>query len=92
LVRALASNLDARHRLAGIHDRADDDLNRIGKSRHAVSNRAPEMVLDGYSADLGKTLVDLQIAADGREAGEANWRRVVDQLQGGLLREQHDGR
>jgi len=50
------------------------------------------MVLDGYSADLGKTLVDLQIAADGREAGEANWRRVVDQLQGGLLRKQHDGR
>jgi hypothetical protein len=50
------------------------------------------MILDGYAAYLGKTLIDLEIAAVGREAGEANPRRVVDQLHGGLLRKQHHGR
>jgi hypothetical protein len=50
------------------------------------------MILDGYAAYLGKTLVDLEIAAVGREAGEANRHRVIDQLQGGLLRKQHHGR
>jgi hypothetical protein len=50
------------------------------------------MILDGYAAYVGKTLLDLEIAAVGREAGEANRRRVVDQLHGGLLRKQHHGR
>jgi hypothetical protein len=49
------------------------------------------MILDGDPADLGEALVDLQIAAVGREESQADRRRVVDQLQGGLLWKQHDG-
>ncbi|MGB8606539.1 MAG: hypothetical protein WCE28_15990 [Bradyrhizobium sp.] len=50
------------------------------------------MILDGDAAYLGQALVDLQIAAIGREASETDRRRVVDQLQGRLLRKQHHGR
>ena len=35
LVSALAGNLDTRHRLAGIHDRADDVFDGLGQSRYA---------------------------------------------------------
>ncbi len=92
LVGALAGNLDAGHRLAGIHDRADDAFDRLGQSRYAIPNRASQMILDRDAAYLGEALVDLQIAAVGREASKADRRRVVDQLQGRLLRKQHDGR
>jgi hypothetical protein len=50
------------------------------------------MVLDGDAAYFSEALVDLQVAAVGRKAGEADRRRIVDQLQGGLLRKQHDRR
>src|SRR6267378_2362746 len=50
------------------------------------------MILDGDAAYFCEALVDLQIAAVGRKASKADRRRVVDQLQGGLLRKQHDRR
>jgi len=66
LVGALARDLDADHRLARIHDRADNAFDRIGQRGYAVPNRAAQMVLNGDTAYLGETLVDLQIAAVGR--------------------------
>ena len=45
-VRPLASNFNASHRLAGAHDRTDDAFDRIGQSRYAVANRAPEVILN----------------------------------------------
>ena len=50
------------------------------------------MVLNGDPAYLGEALIDLQIAAVGREASEADRRSIIDQLQGRLLRKQHDRR
>src|SRR6266702_4582692 len=88
LVSALAGNLDAGYRFAGIHDRADDAFDRFGQRRNAVANRASQMILDGDAAYLSDALVDLQVTAVGREASEADRCRVVDQLQGGLLGKQ----
>jgi hypothetical protein len=92
LVGALGGNLDANHGIAGIHDGADDTLDRVGQGGHAVPDRASEMALDGDTAYLGEALVDLQIAAIGREASQPDRCRIVDKLQGGQLRKQHDGR
>src|SRR5450759_415436 len=86
LVSALTSNLDAGHRIAGIHDRTDDAFDRLGQRRYAIPNRASQMILHGDAAYLCEALVDLQITAVGREASEADRRRIVDQLQGGLVR------
>ena len=89
LVGALASDLDARHRLAGLHDRANDGLDRFGEGRHALAHGATEMIFDGNAAYLGKTLVDVQIAAIARQDGKANGRGIVDRLQRGLLGKRH---
>jgi hypothetical protein len=45
-VRPLAGNLNANHRLAGAHDRTDDAFDRIGQSRYAVTNRAPQVIFN----------------------------------------------
>jgi hypothetical protein len=66
LIGALTGDLDANHRLAGIHDRADNSFDRFSQGWYAVPNRAAQMILDGDAAYLGKTLVDLQITAVGR--------------------------
>ena len=71
LVGALAGHLDAGDRLAGLHDRADDLLDRVGKRRHAIPDRSPEMILDRDAAYFGETLVDLQVTAVRRQAGQA---------------------
>jgi hypothetical protein len=92
LVSALTGDLDANYRVTGIHDRAYDAFDRIGQRRHAVPNRTSQMILHRDAAYLGEALVDLQVATVGREASEADRRHIVDQLQGGLLRKQHDGR
>ncbi len=92
LIGALAGNLDANHWIARIYDGADDAFDRIGQSRYAVPNRAPQMVLNGDAAYLGEALVDLQIAAVGRETSQPDRRRIIDKLQGRLLRKQHDRR
>jgi hypothetical protein len=78
LIGALTGDLDAGHRLAGLHDRADDAFDRLGQPRHAVAHRAAEMILDRDAADLGEALVDLQIAAVGRQECEADRRGIVD--------------
>jgi hypothetical protein len=49
------------------------------------------MIFDRDAAYLGQALVDLQIAAVGREEGKADRRGIVDQLQG-RLRKHHDRR
>jgi len=59
LIGALADDLDTRHWFAGLHDRADDILDRAGQSRHTVSYRASQMILDRDAADLCEALVDL---------------------------------
>jgi hypothetical protein len=92
LVAALTRNLDAGYRFAGIHDRIDDAFDRLGQRRHAVAHRAAQMILHRDAANLREALVDLQIAAVGRQAGEPDRRRVIDQLKRRLLRKQHDGR
>src|SRR5258708_24438361 len=92
LVSALAGALDPNNGLAGTHDRWDDAFDRLGQSRYAVLNRASQMILDGDAAYLREALVDLQVAAVGREASQPDRRRIVDQLQSGLLRKQHDRR
>ena len=46
------------------------------------------MILHRDAADIGETLVDLQVPAVGREESQANWGGVVDQLQGRLWRQQ----
>src|SRR5216684_5929895 len=86
LIGALTRNLDARHRFAGLHDRADDAFDRLGQRRYALPNRASQMILHGDAAYLCEALVDLQITAVGREASKADRRRVVDKLQGRLVR------
>jgi hypothetical protein len=43
------------------------------------------MILNRDTAYLSEAVVDLQIAAVGRKESETDWRRIVDQLQGGLL-------
>ena len=85
LIGALAGDLDAGNRLAGLHDRPDDVFDRVRQSRYAFANRAPQMVLNGDAAYFSEAMIDLQIAAVGREASETDRRRVVYQLQGGLL-------
>jgi hypothetical protein len=50
------------------------------------------MIFNRDTAYLGEALVDLQVAAVGRKESETDRRRVVDQLQSGLLRKQHDRR
>jgi hypothetical protein len=89
LIGALADDLDVGHRLAGLHDRADDRLHRRRQRWHAVADRAPEMPLDRNPADLGEPLIDLQIAAIRREKCETDRRGVIDQLQRWLLRKLH---
>jgi hypothetical protein len=89
LIGALTGDLDANHRLTRIHDRTDNSFDRLGQSRYAFANRASEMIFDGDAAYFSEALVDLQIAAVGRQECEANRRRIVDQLQGGLLRKRH---
>src|SRR5260221_1078958 len=86
LVCALAGALDADHGVAGIHDRANDAFDRLSQGRHTVPDRTSQVIFNRDSADLGETLVDLQIAAVGGKEGKTNWCRVIDQLQGGLLR------
>src|SRR5260370_24118695 len=85
LVSALAGDLDPNHRLAGIHDRSDDAFDRLGQSRYAVLNRASQMILDGDAAYLREALVDLQVAAVGREASQPDRRRNLGQLHEELL-------
>ena len=46
LVGALTGDLDAGHRLAGLHDRTDDAFDRLGQRRYAIPHRTPEMILD----------------------------------------------
>jgi hypothetical protein len=84
LIGALTGDLDAGHRLAGLHDRTDNAFDRLGQRRHAIAHRASQMVLDRDAADLGEALVDLQVAAVGRQESETDRRRVVDRLQGRL--------
>ena len=84
LIGALTRDLDAGHRFAGLHDRADDAFDRLGQRRHAVAHRAAQMILHRDAADFGEALVDLQIAAVGRQEREADRRRVIDRLQGRL--------
>ena len=50
------------------------------------------MIFNRDAAYLGQALVDLQIATIRRQESEADRRRIVNQLQGGLLRKQHDRR
>ena len=85
MVGALAGDLDAGDGIAGAHDRGHDAFDRVRQRRHAVSHIAPEMILNRDAADFGKTLVDLEVAAVGREEGEADRRGVVDQLERRLL-------
>ena len=89
LIGTLTGNLDTGHRLPGLHDRANDRLYRRGQRRDAIADRASKMALDRNSADLGETLVDLQIAAVGRQERKADRRRVIDQLQRRLFRKLH---
>src|SRR5258706_5637992 len=81
LIGALAGNLDANHWIARIYDGADDAFDCIGHSRYAVPDRAPQMVLNGDAAYLGEALVDLQIAAVGRETSQPDRRRIINKLQ-----------
>src|SRR4249919_2646195 len=85
LTGSLAGDLDAGHRLAGLHDRPDNAFDRFRQSRYAFSNRATQMVLNGDAAYFSKPLIDAQITAVWREASETDRRRLVYQLQGRLL-------
>lgn len=80
LVRALTGHLYSDDRFAAFHDRADDLLDGVRELGHAVPHETPEMIFDRYAADLGQTLVDLQVATVRRQAGKPDRRRVVDQL------------
>ena len=91
LVGALPGHLDPGDRLTGYHDRANNLFHRVGQSRHAVPDRPPEMIFDGDAAYLGETLIDLKIAAIRRQAGKPDRRRVVDELQRRLRKQQHSG-
>src|SRR6185295_2959699 len=51
LVGALPGDLDADHGFSRLHDRTDDLLDRV--RRHAIPDKAPEMILDRYAADFG---------------------------------------
>ena len=86
-VGTLTRNLDAGHRLAGRHDRIDDGFHRVGERWHAIAHRAADVILDRDAADFGEALIDLQVAAVGRQAREADRRRIIDELQGRLLGE-----
>jgi hypothetical protein len=50
------------------------------------------MILDRDATYFRQALIDLLIAAVGRKECKTDRRRIVDQLQGGLLRKQYDGR
>ncbi len=92
LVGALPGHLDADHGFSRLHDRADDLLDRARERRHAIPDGAPEMIFDRYAADFGEALIDLKVAAVRRQAGKADRRGIIDQLQRWLLRkQQHSG-
>ena len=88
LIGVLACNLNPYHRFTRFHDRPNDLLDRICQRRHAVSDKAAKMILNRNAADLGETLVDLQVTAIRRQACKPDGSRVVDELKRGLLREQ----
>jgi hypothetical protein len=90
--RALAGNLNAVHGLARTHDGSDDAFDGLGQGRHAIANRASEVILDRDPAYVGKALIDLQIAAIGRQYREADRRGIIDQLQCSLLRKRNERR
>jgi hypothetical protein len=46
------------------------------------------MVLDGDPACFGKTLIDLKVAAIGRKAAQSDRRRVIDELQRRLQKQE----
>ena len=89
LIGALAGNLDAGHRIARVHDRADNVFDRVCQTGHAVSYRTSQMVFNRNAAYFGKALVDLQIAAVRRKNGQPYRRRIIDQLQRRLLGNRH---
>jgi len=89
LVGALSGHFDPGHRLARFHDRAYDRFDGICQRRHAVPDKAANMIFYRDAADLGEALVDLQVAAIRREASEPDRGSVVNQLHGGLLGKQH---
>ena len=91
LVGALPGDLDPGDRLAGFHDRADDLFHRAGQSGDTVADRAPEMVLDGDAAYFGEALIDLKVAAIRRQAGKPDRRRVIDELQRRLWKQDNFG-
>jgi hypothetical protein len=59
LVSALAGNFDTNHWITGVHNRADNTFDRIGQRRHALANRATEMILDGDATYFSEALVYL---------------------------------
>ena len=65
LIGALAGDLDAGDGIASIHDRSDNVFDRIREARHAIANRASQMVLNRDAANLGQALIDLEITTVG---------------------------
>ena len=80
LIGALARYFDPDHGIACLHDGMHDAFDGIGQRGHAIPHVAPQMIFNGDAADVGKALVDLEVAAVQREEGEADRRRVVNQL------------
>ena len=61
----------------------------VRQRRDAIAHVAPEMIFDRDTADIGEALVDLEVAAIGREERQTDRCGVVDQLQRRLLRIEH---
>ena len=59
---------------------APQRLDGIGQSRHALANGAAQMILDGNTAYFGQSFVYLQVAAVGRQKGQADGGCIIDQL------------
>ena len=49
--------------------------------RNGFPHRAPDMIRDRYSANLGQATVDLQVTAIGREERQPDRSSVVNELQ-----------
>ena len=56
-------------------------LDLIGEPRQRFSDGSAEMAGYRNTADLCHALIDLQVAAIGREKSQTDWDRVVDRLK-----------
>src|SRR5262249_53499978 len=84
-VDALAANLDACNRLAGVHNCLNEFFNLLRHLRNRFADRTANMVSHRNPADLGQTLIDLDVTTVRRQVRKPNRSRIVNQSQVGLM-------